>query len=267
MIALGPVSFAFPWALAGLLALPVIWWLLRLTPPLPTIIAFPPVRLLMGLGAREESAAKTPLWLLILRLVLAALVILAAAHPLLNAGARLTGKGPVIVIIDDGWAAASNWTARKAMVTGITDQAERESRPMVVITTAGTVTGGPDPVIRLMPASEARTRVEGLQPKPWLTDRTRALAPLLRFDGLTNTRPGDVIWLSDGLEEMSGEAVRGMADLTGALQRLRVASRRIAHHRDPAQPMAEPSPWWPNDPRRMVCCRFGSAPWMTMGDC
>ena len=61
MIALGPVSFAFPWALAGLLALPVIWWLLRLTPPLPTIIAFPPVRLLMGLGAREESAAKTPL--------------------------------------------------------------------------------------------------------------------------------------------------------------------------------------------------------------
>ena len=220
MIALGPVSFAFPWALAGLLALPVIWWLLRLTPPLPAIIAFPPVRLLMGLGAREESAAKTPLWLLILRLVLAALVILAAAHPLLNAGARLTGKGPVIVIIDDGWAAASNWTARKAMVTGITDQAERVSRPMVVITTAGTVTGGPDPVIRLMPASEARTRVEGLQPKPWLTDRTRALAPLLRFDGLTNTRPGDVIWLSDGLEEMSGEAVRGMADLTGALQRL-----------------------------------------------
>jgi hypothetical protein len=220
MVTLGAVSFAFPWALAELLALPVIWWLLRLTPPLPMIIAFPPVRLLIGLGQREKSAAKTPLWLLILRLVLAALVILAAAHPLLNAGARLTGKGPVIVIIDDGWAAASNWPARKAMVAGIADQAERESRPMVVITTAPSVTGGRDRDIRLLPAADARTRIEGLQPKPWPTDRTRALAPLLKSGVLANTRPGDVIWLSDGLAEMPGKTTRDMADLTGALQRL-----------------------------------------------
>lgn len=228
MVTLGAISFAFPWALAGLLVLPLIWWLLRLTPPLPTIIAFPPVRLLMGLGTREESAAKTPIWLLILRLVLTALVILAAAHPLLNAGARLTGKGPVIVIIDDGWAAATNWAARKAMVTGIADQAERESRPMAVITTAAPVTGGSDSAIQLMPATEARTRVEGLQPKPWPTDRARALAPLLRSGVLANTRPGDVIWLSDGLAELSvkgegrppGKPINDMADLTGALQRL-----------------------------------------------
>ena len=77
-------------------------------PPLPTTIRFPPVRLMFGLGTREESAAQTPLWLLIVRSVLAALVILAAAHPLLNADTRLTGKGPLIVMIDDGWAAASN---------------------------------------------------------------------------------------------------------------------------------------------------------------
>ena len=227
MVTLGAVSFAFPWALAGLVALPVIWWLLRLTPPLPTIIAFPPVRLLMGLGTPEESAAKTPLWLLILRLVLAAMVILAAAHPLLNAGARLTGKGPVIVIIDDGWAAAFNWAARKALITSVADQAERESRPMAVITTAAPVTGGPDPAIRLMSATEARTRVEGLQPKPWLTDRARALRPLLRSGVFANTRPGDVIWLSDGLAEAPvreaggdpGKPTKDMADLTGALQR------------------------------------------------
>ncbi|MBL4691216.1 MAG: BatA domain-containing protein, partial [Rhodospirillales bacterium] len=168
---LGAVSFAVPWALAGLLALPVIWWLLRVTPPLPTIIQFPPVRLLMGLGTREESAAKTPLWLLFVRLVLAAMVILAAAHPVWNAGARLGGKGPVIVIIDDGWAAASNWAARKALVVGLADQAERESRPMAMITTAAPSTGSLDTAVRMMPAAEARTRAEGLQPKPWPTDR------------------------------------------------------------------------------------------------
>ena len=136
MLTLGAISFAVPWALSALLALPVIWWLLKLTPPLPTTIRFPPVRLLFGLSKREARAAKTPLWLLILRLVLAALVILAAAHPLLNADTRLTGKGPLIILIDDGWAAASNWPARQTLLGVFADQAERESRPVVVVTTA-----------------------------------------------------------------------------------------------------------------------------------
>ena len=35
MGALQSISFMAPWALAGLLALPVIWWLLRFTPPKP----------------------------------------------------------------------------------------------------------------------------------------------------------------------------------------------------------------------------------------
>ena len=174
----------------------------------------------MGLGTREESAAKTPLWLLIVRLVLAALVILAAAHPLLNAGARMTGKGPVIIIIDDGWAAASNWAARKALAAGFTDQAERESRPVALVTTARPETGSPDTVVRLMPAADVRTRIDGLQPKPWPTDRTRALAPLLAPDALAEIRPGDVLWLSDGLEETPDKDTWAMAHLTGALQRM-----------------------------------------------
>ena len=32
---LGPIAFLSPWLLAGLLALPVIWWLLRTVPPRP----------------------------------------------------------------------------------------------------------------------------------------------------------------------------------------------------------------------------------------
>ncbi|WP_369011886.1 BatA domain-containing protein, partial [Escherichia marmotae] len=35
MLALGPLSFAAPWMLLGLAALPAIWWLLRISPPLP----------------------------------------------------------------------------------------------------------------------------------------------------------------------------------------------------------------------------------------
>lgn len=223
MLTLGAISFAVPWALTGLLALPVIWLLLKLTPPMPTTIRFPPVRLLFGLGTREESAAKTPLWLLIVRLVLAALVILAAAHPLLNADTRLTGKGPLIVLIDDGWAAASNWPARRILLGGFADQAERQSRPVVVITTAAVENESGGTAVKMMTAADARRVFESLQPKPWPTDRARALAPLLDPVALADTRPGDVVWLSNGLEDVSSAKdadAKTMADLVAPLQRL-----------------------------------------------
>ena len=76
-------TFAAPWLLTALAALPVIWWLLRVTPPAPRVISFPAIRLLLGLTPREETPARTPWWLILLRMVVAALIILALAHPLL----------------------------------------------------------------------------------------------------------------------------------------------------------------------------------------
>ena len=43
--------FAAPWVLLALPALPLLWWLLRVTPPAPRRQAFPAVRLLLGLTA------------------------------------------------------------------------------------------------------------------------------------------------------------------------------------------------------------------------
>jgi len=51
---LGALSFASPWILAGLAALPVILWLLQFTPPRPQTVPFPPASLLLGLRAREK---------------------------------------------------------------------------------------------------------------------------------------------------------------------------------------------------------------------
>ena len=42
-----PLGFAEPLVLVGLLTLPVLWWLLRLIPPRPRRIDFPPTRLLL----------------------------------------------------------------------------------------------------------------------------------------------------------------------------------------------------------------------------
>ncbi len=36
-----PIGFAAPWVLAALAALPVLWWLLRTTPPQPAHVKFP----------------------------------------------------------------------------------------------------------------------------------------------------------------------------------------------------------------------------------
>ena len=54
-------SFAAPLALFGLLGLPLIYWLLRVTPPRPREIVFPPTRILRELKRDEETPAKNSL--------------------------------------------------------------------------------------------------------------------------------------------------------------------------------------------------------------
>ena len=57
---LAGLVFTAPWALAGLATLPVLWWLLRVTPPAPRTERFPAIRLLAGLVAPHETPARTP---------------------------------------------------------------------------------------------------------------------------------------------------------------------------------------------------------------
>ena len=95
--------FGAPWVLLALVALPVLWWLLRVTPPAPRTQDFPAIRLLLGLRAREETAARTPWWLLLLRTVAAGLLIVGLAGPVLDAAglpvrlhAETSPKAPLV---------------------------------------------------------------------------------------------------------------------------------------------------------------------------
>jgi len=69
-----PLAFAEPLVLLGLLSLPILWWLLRLIPPQPRRIDFPPTRMLFDLPPKEETPRRTPWWLTLLRLTLAAMI-------------------------------------------------------------------------------------------------------------------------------------------------------------------------------------------------
>jgi hypothetical protein len=56
-----PIAFSAPLVLAGLAALPVLWLLLRVTPPRPRAIAFPPLPLIKDLVPERETPRRTPL--------------------------------------------------------------------------------------------------------------------------------------------------------------------------------------------------------------
>src|ERR1700722_11655193 len=107
-----PLAFAAPAVLAALVGLVGLYFLLRVTPPSPSQTIFPPLRLLIGLDPNETTPARMPWPILALRLAIGALIILAMAEPLWNTLAALSGSGPLLVLIDDGFAAAPGWDKR-----------------------------------------------------------------------------------------------------------------------------------------------------------
>lgn len=213
MTSLGALTFAAPWLLLGLLALPVLWWLLRLMPPAPRRLSFPAIRLLFGLKPKEETPDRTPWWLVLLRVALAGLVIVALAHPLIDAADR-PGRGPLVLAIDDGWAAAARWGARVEAIEAAIGRAERAGLPVYLLTTAPRAAGEGDLLTGPLAAPEALRRARALVPQPWPGDRGAALKAL---DGLPAEGGASVLWLADGL---AGGDAKVDAEFAQRLQRL-----------------------------------------------
>src|SRR6516162_8854471 len=127
-----PLAFAAPAVLLALLGLVALYFLLRVTPPSPRRTLFPPLRLLIGLDPKETTPARTPWPILLLRLIIGALIILAMAGPLWNSFAALSGSGPLLILIDDGFAAAPAWDKRIDFVRQRAAAAERSGRIVAI---------------------------------------------------------------------------------------------------------------------------------------
>jgi hypothetical protein len=191
------VTFAAPLALIALAALPLLWWLLRVTPPSPRSETFPAVRLLLGLHPTEETPARTPWWLLLLRLVAAALVILALARPVVDSTGSMDGGGPVLMVIDNGWAAAADWPRRMQMANTVLDRAARAGRTVALLATAAGETGAAPTATAPMPVADLRPRLGALRPQAWSSDRAAALPRDWVGAGT------DVVYIADGLMDAS----------------------------------------------------------------
>jgi hypothetical protein len=210
MIAGLPLSFAEPMLLFGLLSLPLLWWLLRVMPPRPRRIEFPPTRLLFDIAPKEETPSRTPWWLTALRLTAAALIILAAAGPIWNplTGAS-TSRGPLAILIDDGWSAASSWDARIRAADELIANADNDRRAIALIPLSE-----PTRDITIMPGGTARVALRQLAPKPYSIERVETLPAIERF--LKATGDCEIAWLSDGVDAGRGaEFVEGLGKIVG----------------------------------------------------
>ncbi|MGE5165800.1 MAG: DUF4159 domain-containing protein [Sphingobacteriales bacterium] len=200
MIGSLPLGFAQPLVLLGLLSLPVLWWLLRLVPPRPRRINFPPTRLLFEIAPKEETPARTPWWLTLLRLTLAALVIIAAASPLWNPPLATADRAaPLLIMLDDGWPAAASWDARLRTADELIARAEADNRGVAILPLSET-----DRDISLRLAGAARVQIKQIKPKPFGVDRTEALPLIERF--LAAAPNVEAVWLSDGVDLGKGAA-------------------------------------------------------------
>ncbi|WP_075219382.1 DUF4159 domain-containing protein [Acuticoccus yangtzensis] len=186
MTALG---FGAPLVLWALLLLPVLWWLMRSTPPRPRDITFAPTRLLMTLAKREETPSRTPWWLMLLRLTLAAVVIIALAQPVLRPDAApAAGDGPALILVDNTYGAAADWQIRQDTALRLIDEAEAANRTVILAGTADAAA----PLTGRSPA-EARDLLRSLEPEPWPAARAAFAARL------GDIAAGSAAWLSDGL--------------------------------------------------------------------
>lgn len=186
MTALG---FGAPAVLWALLLLPVLWWLLRATPPRPQDVSFAPTRLLLALMKREETPARTPWWLMVLRLVLATLVIIALAQPVLRPTAPAAiGDGPLLIAVDDTFAANADWPARLDKASRLIDEAEAADRPIILVPTSQATAP-----LTSVDAQDARDTLRSFAPNPWPARRGALAERIAELD------LGGAVWLADGL--------------------------------------------------------------------
>ncbi len=255
------MTLVHPLLLLGLLALPPLWWLLRALPPAPRVQRFPAIRLLEGLEARTREARRAPPWLLLLRIAAATALILGLAQPVLvqDRGAA-AGRGTLLLVLDDGWAAAPDWARRLQAARDALDRADARRPPGAAAADRARCRrcrAAPDPGLAAgpvaRPARRSRHRCPGRS-----TARRRHAALLAAGAGDI----GSVTYVSDGLATPGDGALARALQSMGPVSELRRRAGRAvgagaagAGRRAPHRPHRQP-----RRSRRRACCHWTARP-------
>ena len=212
--------FQFPALLSALLCLPLVWWLLRATPPRARQQVFPPITFLSSLHPKETEAARSPPWLLLLRLLAAGLLITGFARPYIPGSRTGTvSSGPVLLVMDDGLWSAADWTERLNAAQAIVDDAERTKSGLLLLNTAPRAEAQP-----LTPEPQAagvvRQMLNSHHPSPWPVDRTLAARQLEHLPPIPFAR---VVYLADGIAQGDADIFAHTLRARGPVQEIRFA--------------------------------------------
>ena len=134
-------------------------------------------------------------------MALAALVIFLVAQPFLQPpGTAGLPSGQRLIIVDDGWAGAQNWTETRRILADVLEDAQNKDEAVIL---AGTAPRPQAADLTPQAARAVQDRARVLQPSPLATNRM-ALLDTLKAAKLADTK--SVLWLSDGLDAGSGKS-------------------------------------------------------------
>ncbi len=202
------LTFAAPLVLAAFVVLPALYYLLRVMPPPAQRLFFPPAELFLRADSEHKTPVHTPWWILLLRLLLLASVILAMAGPVWQK-VNASGTGPLLVVMDDSWAAAARWELRLEAARHGIHEAEQAGR-IVALSLASDA----QREVVFGDAASALARLDAAKPQALSFDR----APQLEAIEKTKSAREDILWVSDGLEAGKGRDFASQLAGLGALQ-------------------------------------------------
>lgn len=215
------IGFTTPLLLLGLLALPVIWWLLRAVPPAPRKQVFPAVTLLLGLEDKTAQADRTPWWLLLLRLLAVAAMIIGFAGPVLNPDDTPGRTGRILIFVDDYWPAASDWSQRMQVIETRLERAQAAARPVSLVLASSVGQANVDQDTVWQTADAWQSLLPGQSPVAW--DAPYAASN----DWAQSQGPTDVLWISDGVERAGRTDLISYFEQMGGLEVLEPPSARL----------------------------------------
>jgi hypothetical protein len=223
-MAIGPLAFLSPFALLAILALPVLWWLIRRFPPAPRKQVLPSIVLLDGMKTDDEAKQRTPPFLTALRILAIGLLAFGFARPVWAPEAPAQaegGGGPLLLVIDNGWTSAVSWAEVIAAAGAASTEAERAGRATHLLFTAPQIqTISP---AEALTASDVRAVLAAAAPLPWRPDRDEARTRLVDAAALPKAF-GRIVWFSDGLDDAGAKAFGASLQGFGKLEVRRPSS-------------------------------------------
>jgi len=112
----------------------------------------------------------------------------------LNPDARDIGSGPLLVLMDGGWASAPDWRKRQVWLEGALNSASRDGRPVALVSMTQAVPS--EGALTFRDADAAVERLALMEPRSYGPDR----AGYADWISSQDVDDFDTIWVHDGLE-------------------------------------------------------------------